>query len=139
MSLRCRLGLHDWSGRRKTDPSLDVIWIIEQTCRRCGQQQRFAFNPMRLRPPPEGLPVVTPSANGTDKPNDFAYSGEDEHLACVRPGTRVHGTLRDGTTVVNSACGHAYRDHMSYRYFGDGKYGWRSTTCHNCACEGFMG
>lgn len=147
MSLRCRLGWHDWRYDGHADdealPDGSYAWKWHDRCQRCRDRRTIGLIPRKERYiPPEGIPVEVASSNGTGVTYPIPpWEGDtgDWDLTCVRPGTRVHGVTRGGTRRVNSACGHQSKDHGEVRYYGEGKYGWRAGPCKNCHCEGFMG
>jgi len=144
MSLRCRIGWHDWKPYDADYPSMvaerefpDALWLHRSECLRCGvYHMRPIYRPKESDA--RGREVMYPGINGTGRDVPI-YDGDGWDMTCVRPGTREHGTMRDGSKPVRSACGHLYRDHGSMRYVGHGKTGFRPGPCKDCSCEGFIG
>lgn len=143
MSLRCRLGLHDWRFISYEDPGPGddprVLFRRHVGCQRCHDKRTLVLK--RLQDdyiPPGGVPVA-PDGAGVFHWPPMDLTIEESMLTCVRPGTREHGVKRDGSKPVNTACNHLYRNHGRVMYFGDGKYGFISGECHDCSCEGFLG
>lgn len=125
------------------DPRL--LYRLREACQRCHIEQTLDVRSARERQyyPPEGVAVTMPSANGTHIETPSVAPGEEERRdwdkTCVRPGTREHGVMRDGSRPVRTACGHLLKDHGEVRYFGNGRYRWVAGKCKDCSCEGFLG
>ena len=146
MSIRCNLGLHDWRYDGHVDdedlPDGSYVFRWRVCCQRCHQARVASLAPRKENYIPPGGIEALPSRNGNRitfawPPTDL--SKEEAMLTCVRPGTREHGTLRDGSKPVRTACQHLYRDHGKVMYFGEGRYGFVSSGCRHCSCEEFMG
>ena len=145
MSLRCSLGVHDWRYDYGRDPTPEelmqdtrLLRLLVQRCQRCHASRTAALHATKeTYVPPEGLEMSYTWPDGTT--HTPALDAEEASLTCVRPGTRFHGTKRDGTVVVNTACGHHYKDHGSLRYYGDGRSDFAPGKCRDCSCEGFLG
>jgi len=142
---RCRLGWHDWrrdAGTKtedidRPDGSYEFRWVVR--CQRCHTPRHVRLFPTKEHYiPPKGREMRYPSANGTGY--DEPYEETPEMMkACVRPGTRDYGTLRDGTTPTPGMCDHFYKDHGGLRYYGEGRVRFKAGECKDCSCEGFIG
>lgn len=145
MTIRCRLGWHDdrYAGTDR-NPSPGILRVHHYRCQRCHRETTWtiADRPSkRTYVPPEGLPVKWSLPDGQPA-RPTIPPGEDPPewlLLCVRPGTREHGQMRDGSQPIRSACEHAYKDHGEVRYFGNDTYRFVVGPCRDCSCEGFLG